>query len=41
MPESMSQERRKMLKLLGVRLELTPAAQSMGGGIRRASREFR
>jgi cysteine synthase len=36
MPESMSMERRKMLKLLGAELELTPAAEGMAGAIRRA-----
>ena len=36
MPESMSVERRKMLKLLGAELELTPAAQGMRGAIARA-----
>jgi cysteine synthase A len=36
MPESMSIERRKMLKLLGAELELTPAAEGMPGAIRRA-----
>lgn len=36
MPESMSAERRKMLRLLGARIELTPASESMGGAIRRA-----
>jgi cysteine synthase A len=36
MPESMSEERRKMLKLLGAELELTPAAQGMRGAIARA-----
>ncbi len=37
MPESMSIERRKMLALLGARLELTPAAEGMKGAIRRAN----
>jgi len=36
MPDSMSVERRKMLKLLGAELELTPAAQGMRGAISRA-----
>lgn len=36
MPESMSIERRKMLKLLGAELELTPAAGGMGAAIKRA-----
>lgn len=36
MPESMSAERRKMLKFLGVQLELTPAAKGMRGAIERA-----
>jgi len=36
MPESMSPERRKMLALLGVRLELTPASKGMRGAIARA-----
>jgi cysteine synthase A len=36
MPDSMSMERRKMLKILGAELELTPAAQGMRGAIARA-----
>jgi cysteine synthase len=36
MPESMSVERRKMLKLLGAQLELTPAAEGMRGAIKKA-----
>ena len=36
MPESMSMERRMMLKALGARLVLTPAAEGMPGAIRRA-----
>lgn len=36
MPESMSIERRKMLKFLGAQLELTPAAKGMRGAIERA-----
>ena len=36
MPESMSMERRKMLTLLGARLELTPAEKGMRGSVVRA-----
>jgi cysteine synthase A len=36
MPDSMSQERRKMLALLGAELVLTPAAERMPGAIARA-----
>lgn len=36
MPESMSMERRKMLKLLGANLELTDASKGMNGAIARA-----
>ena len=36
MPESMSIERRKMLLLLGARLELTPAERGMTGAVARA-----
>lgn len=35
MPESMSQERRKLLQLLGAELELTPAPKGMRGAIAR------
>ncbi len=36
MPESMSIERRKMLLLLGAKLELTPAEKGMVGAVSRA-----
>ena len=36
MPESMSIERRKMLLILGARLELTPAEKGMAGAVTRA-----
>ena len=36
MPDSMSLERRKMLMLLGAKIELTPVAQGMQGAIDRA-----
>src|SRR5690606_6679412 len=35
-PESMSVERRKMLRLMGATLELTPAEKGMNGAIARA-----
>jgi cysteine synthase A len=41
MPDSMSVERRKMLKLLGAELELTPAGQGMRGAIQRAEELLR
>ncbi len=37
MPESMSMERRKLLTHLGAELVLTPAADGMGGAIKRAN----
>jgi len=36
MPETMSVERRKMLKLLGAELDLTPGSQGMNGAVTRA-----
>jgi cysteine synthase A len=36
MPDNMSEERRKMLLLLGAELQLTPAADGMPGAVRRA-----
>jgi cysteine synthase A len=37
MPETMSQERRAMLKAYGAQLELTPGSEGMKGAIRRAN----
>ncbi|MBN2406483.1 MAG: cysteine synthase A [Elusimicrobia bacterium] len=39
MPETMSMERRKLLKALGARLILTPGTEGMRGAIERAARE--
>jgi cysteine synthase A len=36
MPDSMSMERRKLLKFLGAELVLTPGSEGMGGAIRKA-----
>jgi cysteine synthase len=36
MPEGMSEERRKMLRLLGAEIELTPSSAGMSGAIKRA-----
>jgi len=36
MPESMSIERRRLLQMLGAKIVLTPAAEGMGGAIRKA-----
>lgn len=41
MPESMSEERRKMLQLLGAELHLTPAGQGMRGAIAKAEELIR
>jgi cysteine synthase len=41
MPESMSLERRRLLKYLGVEIVLTPAAEGMAGAVRRSSEILR
>lgn len=41
MPDSMSEERRRMLTLLGAELELTPASRGMRGAIARAEEMVR
>ncbi len=38
MPESMSEERRKLLKILGVEIVLTPAGEGMSGAVERAKK---
>lgn len=37
MPETMSMERRVLLRLLGAEIDLTPGAEGMGGAIKRAN----
>lgn len=36
MPESMSEERRRLIKAYGAEIVLTPAAEGMSGAIRKA-----